>query len=587
MVTGAIYFLLAHFSLRASTGFSELATMWPPSGLLLAILLLTRRDRWPGIILACTAGSVAANYMASSDILLATGFSLANMVESLLVIRLMGKESRRFGTFGEPHSIIRFALSVIAGGLVSASIATFLVGGWSGYVFVSWATTVILGMLIVTPIIVTMAQFLGSKRTPLSRRQVLCAMFALCMVTSVTLLAFTQATFPLLFLPLAAVIMVTYLFGPPGAAASVFVIGIIGSLATTNGLGPIPALEGDRHLNVLFFQFFLGVALLSSFPLAALLAQRAYTLADLEHSNRMLEMAERAAHVGHWRVDLLTNIMIWSAEVYRIHNYDPGLDVTIEAAIGAYHPADRKRVIDSLKDTVKTGAPFKFEARLRLADGSIRHVISSGELERNPLNGHPAAVVGMFMDVTDRVEALGQLEQARKAAETEARNAAILAETDQLTGLANRRKILNDLRSEIARAEAFGEPLTIAVLDVDHFKAINDTLGHAAGDEVLTRLGRIFTRSLRGSDRVGRIGGEEFVLILPGTTAAAATPLAERLRADIAELAWPEAGLEKVTVSIGVAGHSSGLDDRALMLAADLALYSAKREGRNLLRVAA
>lgn len=94
LVTGLTYFLLAHFSLTASMGLSGLATMWPPSGLLLAVLLLTPRFRWPGIILACGAASAAANYIANSDALLAAGLTFANMAESLLVIRLLGKESR-------------------------------------------------------------------------------------------------------------------------------------------------------------------------------------------------------------------------------------------------------------------------------------------------------------------------------------------------------------------------------------------------------------------------------------------------------------------------------------------------------------
>lgn len=587
LVTGLTYFLLAHFSLAASMGLSGLATMWPPSGLLLAVLLLTPRARWPGFIIACGAASAAANYIANSDALLTAGLTLTNMAESLLVIRLLGTESRQFGAFGKPKQIIRFAVSVILGGLASALAATYFMAGWSTEIFVSWAATVILGMLIVTPIIITTVQYLTRKRRPFNRLEIGYALLSMLVVATVTLLVFSQATYPMLFLPLAAVIMVTYLFGPPGAAASVFVIAVIGSLATTNGLGPIPALDVDRHINVLFFQFFLIVALLSSFPLAALLAQRARNLNDLEHTNRMLEMAERAAHVGHWRMDLKSRELVWSAEVYRIHGLRSDFHLTVESAIRAYHRDDRAQVLACLRHTIATGTPFKFDARIVRRDGAIRHISSSGEIECNPVTSKPAAIVGMLMDVTEKVNSLRQLEQARKAAESEARNAAKLAETDQLTGLANRRKILDDLRAEIARAEAFGEPLTIAVLDVDHFKAINDALGHAAGDEVLIRLGEVFTRSLRSADRVGRIGGEEFVLVLPGMTVGAATPLVERLRTQIAEFNWPEAGLEKVTISIGIAGHRLGQDDRALMLAADQALYSAKRDGRNLLRVAA
>ncbi len=587
LVTGLAFYLLAHLSLVASMGGNGLATIWPPSGVLLAVLLLTPRDRWLGIILACGAASVVANYTANSDLLLAFGFSLANMAESLLVIRLLGPKSRRFGAFGEPYRIIQFALAAVAGGLASASIATYFVGGWSGSVFVSWATTVILGMLIVTPIIVTSAHYVSSKRAPITGRDVALGILALCMVAFVTMLAFAQSDYPLLFVPLAAVIMVTYLFGSPGAAASVFVIAVIGSIATVNGLGPIPVVEGDRVMNVLFFQFFLAIALMSSFPLAALLAQRASNLADLEHSNRMLEMAEQAAHVGHWRVELKSMQMFWSAEVYRIHGFDPEFDLNLNASLRAYHRDDRKRVKTILQHTLDTGAPFDFEARLERPDGEVRHISSRGELERNPANGKPIAVFGMFMDVTERVKSLRELEKARSKAEMEARNAAQLAETDQLTGLANRRKILEDLRTEIARAESFGQPLTIAVLDVDHFKNINDTLGHAAGDEVLSQLARIFARTLRKEDKIGRVGGEEFVIILPGTAVEAATPLADRLRAHIAETNWPGTKLDKVTVSIGIASHSRGQDDRTLIQAADQALYTAKRDGRNLLRVAA
>jgi diguanylate cyclase (GGDEF)-like protein len=100
-------------------------------------------------------------------------------------------------------------------------------------------------------------------------------------------------------------------------------------------------------------------------------------------------------------------------------------------------------------------------------------------------------------------------------------------------------------------------------------------------------MGEIFTGTLRQADMVGRIGGEEFVIILPGTSAQAAVPLVERLRETIAAAQWPGTQLKQVTVSIGIASHSPGQDDRLLMLDADKALYKAKRDGRNLLRVAA
>ena len=587
LVTGLVYYLLASLSLTTTMGLNGIATIWAPSGVLLAMLLLTPHVRWPGRLVACGAASIAANYSAGGNFLLACGFSIANLAEAVIVVRLLGRRARRFGSLGEPYRILHFAAAAGVGGLASATIATTVAGSWSSTLFASWATTVILGMLIVTPIILTTARHLSGKREPRTVKYIFSGVFALCMVIVLTVLVFSQSTYSLLFVPLAAVIMVTYLFGPPGAAASMFVIAVIGSIATANSYGPINFVGSDRESRVLFFQFFLLVSLLSSFPLAALLAQRARNLNELEHSNRMLNMAERAAHVGNWRLDLIADTLVWSAEVYRIHGRDQGEEIVLNKAIDAYHPDDRALVQASLQQTLETGKAFAFDARVLRPDGEIRHITSRGEIEISPHDGKKLALFGMIMDVTDKVTSLAEIHEAREQAEREAHNAAILAQTDQLTGLANRRKILSDLRSEIARADAFGEALTIAVIDVDHFKKINDTMGHAAGDDVLIELGRIFTRNLRKVDKVGRIGGEEFVIILPGTPAAVATTLAERLRSHISEFAWPDKSLDRVTVSIGIAGHSRGQDDRTLIQAADQALYSAKREGRNLLRVAA
>jgi two-component system cell cycle response regulator len=163
-----------------------------------------------------------------------------------------------------------------------------------------------------------------------------------------------------------------------------------------------------------------------------------------------------------------------------------------------------------------------------------------------------------------------------------------MAITDGLTGLHNRRYLERHLGVLVQQAVARGKPLSLLILDIDHFKTINDTHGHAAGDDVLREFSRRVRKAVRGIDLACRLGGEEFVIAMPDTDGALALLVGERIRQKIAGEAFQaEAGASmSVTVSIGVASLASASDTaQILMKRADDALYRAKREGRN--RVAA
>jgi diguanylate cyclase (GGDEF)-like protein len=154
-----------------------------------------------------------------------------------------------------------------------------------------------------------------------------------------------------------------------------------------------------------------------------------------------------------------------------------------------------------------------------------------------------------------------------------------LALTDTLTGLPNRRALTRQIERELARARRYNRPLVIALLDVDHFKAINDTHGHDVGDRVLREIGRTAREELRDTDVLGRWGGEEFLLIAPETTMPHGRALAERVRARLSEARILDR--LRVTVSIGVAAvhGDEGLKD--VVRRADDALYQAKAHGRD------
>ncbi len=151
-----------------------------------------------------------------------------------------------------------------------------------------------------------------------------------------------------------------------------------------------------------------------------------------------------------------------------------------------------------------------------------------------------------------------------------------------MTGLLNRRAILDHLHKELARARRHGDALAVGMCDIDHFKAINDTYGHQTGDEVLCTLTQILSGSLREYDAVGRMGGEEFLVITPLKAMIDPMPLFERLRQQVAERRMTtRSGELSVTVSIGVASVTAGNTVDELLGAADAALYRAKAQGRN------
>lgn len=195
------------------------------------------------------------------------------------------------------------------------------------------------------------------------------------------------------------------------------------------------------------------------------------------------------------------------------------------------------------------------------------------------LNEHYEGIVRTLEELLERKDALErELRAANERLE-------MLASTDELTGVANRRAIEEALRRDLARADRDATPLSVVLIDVDHFKSVNDTWGHATGDAVLSSLGKLLKGALRTSDVAGRWGGEEFLCILPNTDSIGASVVAERLRTTLPmnTVAGPR-GAVQVTASFGVAsvrGPGCRNAGEGLMRRADSALYSAKEQGRD------
>jgi diguanylate cyclase (GGDEF)-like protein len=175
-----------------------------------------------------------------------------------------------------------------------------------------------------------------------------------------------------------------------------------------------------------------------------------------------------------------------------------------------------------------------------------------------------------------------QLELARTNLKLQQREAQIVALslTDSLTGLGNRRQLEQALATEIKRAQRTGEPLCALMADLDHFKRVNDTFGHEAGDKVLAAFGELMRGQARATDIAARFGGEEFVILMPHTDIIRGKATAERIRVALAAIRI-EAVPHGVTASFGVAVLAPGEQDEVFMRRVDAALYEAKRVGRN------
>ena len=232
-------------------------------------------------------------------------------------------------------------------------------------------------------------------------------------------------------------------------------------------------------------------------------------------------------------------------------------------------PEDRPIADAALKATLEQGVPYTPLFRIRRSDGAIRHIQARARIHFDTA-GKPVRMVGTNEDVTEQKTMQEQLE--------------LQAHHDYLTGLFNRRHFHEQGELTLAGAKRYDHALSLCMLDIDHFKNINDTHGHKAGDIVLQKLGHILRETLRTVDITGRMGGEEFAILMPETNFQEAAEMAERLRETVARSdVILEAGLPlHFSVSIGVATmKSKDVNIDMLINQADEALYQAKNTGRN------
>lgn len=306
--------------------------------------------------------------------------------------------------------------------------------------------------------------------------------------------------------------------------------------------------------------------------------QAEHALRESEEKFRMITTAARDAII---MVDGAGRIACWNpaAEHFLGYGHEEAMGRDLRAIIGegSFHEAyERFRSAGE-----GSAADESIELTAVRKDGSKFPVEVSISAIR--LGGKHGAV-GILRDITERKRMEAQIAASLAEKEVLVQSLNELATRDGLTGLCNHRAFYTLLADELARVRRFRRPVSLLLLDIDHFKRINDIHGHLAGDATLRELGKLLPREVRGIDHVCRYGGEEITLILPETDIEAAARVAERLRSTVeAQPFEVNSGAPlHITVSIGIASWPLHADvAEALVAAADKALYAAKNAGRN------
>lgn len=349
-------------------------------------------------------------------------------------------------------------------------------------------------------------------------------------------------------------------------------------MALLERLPPLPAMaETLLDATLLVLLVYPPLHLLLFRPLVTSLTERERALDSLEHSRRRYrELAETVPGVVYqYHLDGARYVYLNDRAPTLFGLSEPRLRES-GAYLAAVHPDDRERVEQTIAQAAAERHGIDLEHRLLRPDGEPIWVHNIASRYDGAADAD-TAWIGLLFDISERHRAEEELRRARDALYEKATR-------DPLTGVLNRGAIMERLLSERDRAVRHHTPLSVSLLDIDRFKAVNDTYGHLTGDDALRTVAARLALGCRAYDTLGRYGGEEFLVVLPGCDPQGALSQAERLRSGIADTSIATGSGElPITISVGVAtllpGPEICLD--ALLHAADEALYRAKAAGRN------
>ena len=553
--------------------------IWVANGLLLAYLLLAPRWRWPGYLAAGTAAMVLGSALIGEPWQTNLLYNALNLVEVLIGAVLLRKKSAQLPHFTDRKYLVRFVgFAVLAGPLAAGAILTAVMMTWRHTAplktLFDWVISDGLGTAVMVPTFV--AVFEARFRRARSLKQHWHYPFALAVVT---VAAFSQNRMPLLILVFPVLVLILMRLGLGWAALATLFIAAVASWFSLHGLGPfaisgsVSSVEASIQL-----QFFIACCLFMIYVVSVILEDRdaiEYRLQEISSVHSLVTDNSRDVIV---LADLEGRRTYVSPAIESMNGWKPE-ELVNRKLSEQTHPDDREKVEDAVHRLRQGSDAIIIECRIQKRNGDYIWVESSLRMFRDGRTRIPSGILSLLRDISQRKHSEDLLLRAYQALEE-------LAVSDPLTGVANRRRFDERLTSDWSRSMRLLKPISLLLIDADHFKQHNDTHGHLSGDNRLKQIAEAATEAAkRPEDLVARFGGDEFAVILPDTDNEGALEVGNKIRTFLERRA---AGLDEnregfVTISIGCATAipKKGEQAEALIQIADEALYEAKRNGRN------
>jgi len=566
------YFMAAGLTIAFTRHEGGFATLWFATAYLTATLAVTSRNDWPFVCLGCATASALSTGLLGLGWTLAVPLALINILEAAVAALLIRRRVASatldslnwFGSFVLKVGLIAPATGATLGGLVSYE----LLGAGFSSAWLTWYAGHALGSLTFTPFAMLMARgdinkWILSLRGP--RWQEPAFLFSVFLAT--TTLTFAQSRWPLLFLPFGPLALICFRHDRALAAVSIAALGLIGGAFTAINHGPVALIAAELTSRLQFFQFYLASVVITILPITADLRHRQKLVRALRESDeRFRLMLENSTDVlFHLRPD---GQILYASPSAEQHSGRPAAELHGSNAVDLVDPDWREYVRERHAEVLAAnGSMLRYEYMATVEGGGVRWFETVSRAIHHE-SGLLESVISVVRDIDVR--------------KNEEFNLVLEASRDGLTGLCNRRAFEREFEA------AYGTtPLTIAMIDIDHFKLINDRFGHAGGDCALQTFAEVAQRIVRKKDLIARMGGEEFAVLFKGMGSPECLKVCERLRLELSD-AVTFFGDQSIqyTVSVGVADVLSP-DFKHSLSRADAALYEAKREGRDRLKLAA
>jgi diguanylate cyclase (GGDEF)-like protein/PAS domain S-box-containing protein len=558
--------------------------IWVANGLLLTYLLFAPRWRWPAYVATGFAGMLAGSALVHDPWETSLTFSILNIVEVMIAALLLHKRAGQLPRFTDYGYLVRFmsfavVLAPLATGVLYAIFAAVTAHAPWFHSILQWCAPDALGIAVTTPACAAIfrARFRGTVHW---KRD----WFYPVLFVALTIAAFDQARVPLLFLIYPLLVLVLLRMAMGWAALGVLFVAGVGSWLTVRGAGPFSILQSSTTVDAsIMLQIFVASAMFMLYTISVILDAQQKTERRLQQIAALHTMVTENSRDVIILADFDGRPSYISPAVLSLTGWSP--EETLHRGFQEVaHPDDLARIealVDSLRQDTGNAMDKSamIEYRTQERSGGYIWVESSLRVLRDPGTGIRSGILIIVRDISERKVAEELLMQAHAAVER-------LATVDALTGLANRRGFDESLTAEWHRAMRDHAPLSLLVLDADHFKLYNDSYGHVRGDGCLRQIAESAQQVVsRPGDLVARYGGEEFAVLLPGTSNEGAMKVAADICEALRLLSLPHLANAPgiVTISIGCATvvPQFGQQPATLFEIADQALYSAKRNGRN------